>query len=695
MVKPSSTAQIKAVQTPLSRLGLDTPAALALHLPIRYEDETKIVNIAQAIVALATTAVQTQGHVIRCEVQFRPRRQLVVLIADETDELTLRFLNFYPSQQKQMAVGMHLRVRGDLRQGYFGPEMVHPTVKVCLPDAPLSKELTPIYSTIAGLGQATLRKAIEKGLKEPELKKFLEEIFTPGVICQIKYPFFSELPSLEEAIRLLHHPDSHTNSASLLERTHPAWRRVQFEELLAQQISLQQAHMERKKRQAPAFCRQKNSRKDAFLQILPFQLTQAQHRVWDEITADLEQAYPMNRLLQGDVGSGKTAIAALAACYAIENGYQVALMAPTEILAEQHYQKFLPWFTSLGISIVWLTGSLKVKEKRLAQEQIMRGEAQLAIGTHALIQEGITFANLGLAIIDEQHRFGVRQRLQLHAKKGTEPVYAHQLMMSATPIPRTLAMTYYADLEVSVIDELPPGRKPVVTKLIKENRRSEVVVGVQQELAKGRQCYWVCPLIEESEVLQLKTALETFETLSNTLAEYSVGLIHGKLKAEEKSSIMARFKDGQIQLLVSTTVIEVGVDVPNATLMVIEHAQRFGYAQIHQLRGRVGRGAEQSVCILLYSDALSTAAKERLQTLRNSSDGFEIAEKDLALRGPGELLGARQSGDTMLRFVDLQRDAWLIAAVKDLAHDLLQNEPQLAMKHLVRWLGSRTELLKA
>jgi ATP-dependent DNA helicase RecG len=695
MVKPSSTAQIKAVQTPLSRLGLDTPAALALHLPIRYEDETKIVNIAQAIVALATTAVQTQGHVIRCEVQFRPRRQLVVLIADETDELTLRFLNFYPSQQKQMAVGMHLRVRGDLRQGYFGPEMVHPTVKVCLPDAPLSKELTPIYSTIAGLGQATLRKAIEKGLKEPELKKFLEEIFTPGVICKIKYPFFSELPSLEEAIRLLHHPDSHTNSASLLERTHPAWRRVQFEELLAQQISLQQAHMERKKRQAPAFCRQKNSRKDAFLQILPFQLTQAQHRVWDEITADLEQAYPMNRLLQGDVGSGKTAIAALAACYAIENGYQVALMAPTEILAEQHYQKFLPWFTSLGISIVWLTGSLKVKEKRLAQEQIMRGEAQLAIGTHALIQEGITFANLGLAIIDEQHRFGVRQRLQLHAKKGTEPVYAHQLMMSATPIPRTLAMTYYADLEVSVINELPPGRKPVVTKLIKENRRSEVVVGVQQELAKGRQCYWVCPLIEESEVLQLKTALETFETLSNTLAEYSVGLIHGKLKAEEKSSIMARFKDGQIQLLVSTTVIEVGVDVPNATLMVIEHAQRFGYAQIHQLRGRVGRGAEQSVCILLYSDALSTAAKERLQTLRNSSDGFEIAEKDLALRGPGELLGARQSGDTMLRFVDLQRDAWLIAAVKDLAHDLLQNEPQLARKHLVRWLGSRTELLKA
>ena len=695
MVKTTSTAQIKAVQTPLSRLGLDTPAALALHLPIRYEDETKIVNIAQAIVALATTAVQTQGHVIRCEVQFRPRRQLVVLIADETDELTLRFLNFYPSQQKQMAVGMHLRVRGDLRQGYFGPEMVHPTVKVCLPDAPLSKELTPIYSTIAGLGQATLRKAIEKGLKEPELKKFLEEIFTPGVICQNKYPFFSELPSLEEAIRLLHHPDSHTNSASLLERTHPAWRRVQFEELLAQQISLQQAHMERKKRQAPAFCRQINSRKDAFLQILPFQLTQAQHRVWGEITADLEQAYPMNRLLQGDVGSGKTAIAALAACYAIENGYQVALMAPTEILAEQHYQKFLPWFTSLGISIVWLTGSLKVKEKRLAQEQIMRGEAQLAIGTHALIQEGITFANLGLAIIDEQHRFGVRQRLQLHAKKGTEPVYAHQLMMSATPIPRTLAMTYYADLEVSVIDELPPGRKPVVTKLIKENRRSEVVVGVQQELAKGRQCYWVCPLIEESEVLQLKTALETFETLSNTLSEYSVGLIHGKLKAEEKSSIMARFKDGQIQLLVSTTVIEVGVDVPNATLMVIEHAQRFGYAQIHQLRGRVGRGAEQSVCILLYSDALSTAAKERLQTLRNSSDGFEIAEKDLALRGPGELLGARQSGDTMLRFVDLQRDAWLIEAVKDLAHDLLQNEPQLARKHLVRWLGSRTELLKA
>jgi len=403
----------------------------------------------------------------------------------------------------------------------------------------------------------------------------------------------------------------------------------------------------------------------------------------------------MNRLLQGDVGSGKTAVAALSAACALDNGYQVALMAPTEILAEQHFLKLLPWFEGMDISVGWLTGSLKAKEKREVQQQIMDGSLQLVIGTHALIQEGVHFAKLGLAIIDEQHRFGVLQRLQLYSKNGDQSVYAHQLMMTATPIPRTLAMTYYADLEVSVIDELPPGRSPIITRLIKNSRRLEVVEGIQRELVKGRQAYWVCPIIEESEALQLKTALETYEQLTAELPQYQVGLIHGKLSAAEKSRIMQAFKNCEIQMLVSTTVIEVGVDVPNATLMVIEHAERFGYAQIHQLRGRVGRGSEQSACLLMYAEPLSMTAKERLQNLRESNDGFVIAERDLELRGPGELLGAKQSGDTMLRFVDLNRDAWLVEIAREFAHDLLQNHPVIAQEHVRRWLGSRADFLKS
>ena len=403
----------------------------------------------------------------------------------------------------------------------------------------------------------------------------------------------------------------------------------------------------------------------------------------------------MNRLLQGDVGSGKTAVAALAAAHVINQGYQVAFMAPTEILAEQHYQKLLPWFSQLNIEITWLTGSLRAKDKKAAQEKISSGQAQLAIGTHALIQEGVEFAHLGLAIIDEQHRFGVRQRLQFHGQQGEEAVYAHQLMMSATPIPRTLAMTYYADLEVSVIDELPPGRTPIITKTLRDSRRPEVVFGIREELKKGRQAYWVCPLIEESEVLQLQTVVDTYEALSQELAEFNVGMIHGKMSSEDKSTIMHKFKQGELQLLVSTTVIEVGVDVPNASLMVIEHAERFGYSQIHQLRGRVGRGQVESVCILLYGEQLSMAAKERLKVLRENTDGFVIAEQDLLLRGPGELLGSKQSGDAMLRFVDLQRDAWLVSLVKDFAHDILNTSPQLAELHLQRWLGSRVDYLKA
>jgi ATP-dependent DNA helicase RecG len=682
-------------KSPLEQLGLVTPAALALHLPIRYEDETQLISIEAALIELPNVGVQTQGRVIQCEVKFRPRRQLVVIIADDDAELVLRFLNFYPSQQKQMAVGNYLRVRGDIREGFFGPEMVHPTVKAVLPETPLPEQLTPVYSTVAGVGQITIRKAIEKGLKDLSVKKFLREIIPIEKITNQKYSFIKELPTLEEAIFTLHYPTPQMNKTELLERTHPAWRRIQFEELLAQQISLQRAHLERQKRKAPLLHGKQSNYVNQLLHLLPFELTHAQKKVWQEIALDLAKPFPMNRLLQGDVGSGKTVIAALAIAHAMDYGYQAAFMAPTEILAEQHYRKLIDWFTALGVQIVWLTGSLKAKEKRFAIEKIKSGEAQLAIGTHALIQEGVEFAQLGLAIIDEQHRFGVKQRLQFHGQQGVEEIYAHQLMMSATPIPRTLAMTYYADLEVSVIDELPPSRKPIVTKTVKASRRQEVILGVRQELEKGRQAYWVCPLIEESEVLQLQTVTDTYQLLQAELADMKVGMIHGKLHADEKSAMMQSFKDGEVQLLVSTTVIEVGVDVPNASLMVIESAERFGFSQIHQLRGRVGRGEAESVCILLYGDQLSWAAKERLKVLRDHADGFVIAEHDLSLRGPGELLGSRQSGESMLRFVDLQRDAWLVSLVKEFAHDILNSSPEIAELHLNRWLGSRIDFLKA
>lgn len=681
-------------ESTLTKLGLNTPADFALYLPIRYEDETSLKTIEQAIQEAGQETVQTQGKVIHCEIKFRPKRQLVVLIADKTGELTLRFLNFYPSQQKQMSLGSFLRVRGDIRQGFLGPEMVHPTVKSVLPDTPLPNKLTPIYSTIAGVSQLSVRKGIEKGLKDSSVNQFLKEIIPLNAIENSKYAFLKDLPTLDKAVFTLHYPSVLEDKNALMDRTHLAWRRIQFEELLAQQISLQRAHLERQKRKSPKILYSEGNIIRALKNKFSFDLTEAQKRVWSEISDDMSKSYPMNRLLQGDVGSGKTAVAALAAAHAIQNGYQAALMAPTEILAEQHYLKFKTWFEHLGIEITWLTGSLKNKDKKLAHEKIKSGQTQLAIGTHALIQNEVEFVNLGLAIIDEQHRFGVRQRLQLHSHQGSEKVFAHQLMMTATPIPRTLAMTYYADLEVSVIDQLPPGRKPVITKTFRESRRNEVVNGISQELRLGRQVYWVCPLIDESEVLQLQTVVETHEILKNELSEFQVGMIHGRMSSDEKSLIMKQFKDGLINVLVSTTVIEVGVDVPNASLMVIEHAERFGFSQIHQLRGRVGRGEAESVCILLYSDQLSQTAKERLKVLRESSDGFVIAEQDLLLRGPGELLGAKQSGDTMLRFVDLQRDAWLISLVKDFAHDILIESPELADLHLRRWLGSRVDFLK-
>ena len=684
----------KQAPSTLQKMGLDSPMALALHLPSRYEDETELLTIEEAIHQGRFNSAQTQGVVIRNQVLFRPRRQMVVTIEDETETLNLRFLNFYPSQQKQMAVGANIRVRGEVREGFQGPEMVHPTVRAVAPDAPLPASLTPVYPASVGVSQTIIRKAVSQALRDPSLQDSLAE-FLPKELMAELLPSH-DWPNLQAAITYLHQPPADANTQALLERTHPAWRRVQFEELLAQQISLKRAHAIRRERHAPSFPREKKQSLEAgLLKVLPFKLTNAQERVWSEISHDLSQSFPMNRLLQGDVGSGKTVVAALAAARVMDHGYQAAIMAPTEILAEQHYLKMKEWFEPLGVKIAWLSGSLKAKEKRLAQAVIENGQAQLIIGTHALIQENVSFAKLGLAVIDEQHRFGVRQRLEIQQRVGSELFYCHQLMMSATPIPRTLAMTYYADLDVSVIDELPPGRKPIATKVVKASRRDEVIGGLQSWLSKGLQAYWVCPLIEESEVLQLQTAVESFEQLTQALPDFKVGLVHGRLKAEEKAAVMAAFKANEIQLLVATTVIEVGVDVPNAALMVIEHAERFGYAQIHQLRGRVGRGSADSVCILMYAEPLSIAAKERLQTLRETSDGFVIAERDLSLRGPGELLGAKQSGDAMLRFVDLQRDAWLIELAQQAAERLLAEHADLVERHLERWLGSRAEFLKA
>ncbi|WP_354686908.1 ATP-dependent DNA helicase RecG [Cupriavidus necator] len=679
----------------LAKLGLRRPVDLVLHLPMRYEDETTLEPIADAIrrAGLGQPA-QVEGEVISNEVTFRPRRQLVVKIADDSGELTLRFLNFYGSQTKQMAEGVRLRVRGEVRGGFFGAEMVHPTVRPVVPGEALPDRLTPVYPSTAGIAQAYLRKAIGGALSRTPMPETLPQAVLQGPLARL------HLRPLADCLRLLHAPPPQESEAALADRSHPAWQRIKFDELLAQQISLRRAHAARREKTAPTMPRRDGGLLTRFLAALPFRLTGAQERVVAEIAADMTRPHPMHRLLQGDVGSGKTIVAALAACQAIDAGYQAALMAPTEILAEQHYRKLSAWLEPLGVPVVWLAGSLKAKEKREAAARVESGEAQLVIGTHALIQDAVRFAKLGLSVVDEQHRFGVAQRLALRGKAGATDVPApdtvpHQLMMSATPIPRTLAMTYYADLDVSVIDELPPGRTPIVTRLVNDARRDEVIARVHHAAAEGRQVYWVCPLIEESEALQLQTAVETYETLVAALPDLCVGLVHGRLPPAEKAAVMDDFSANRMQVLVATTVIEVGVDVPNASLMVIEHAERFGLAQLHQLRGRVGRGSAESVCLLMYQAPLSPTARERLATMRETTDGFEIARRDLEIRGPGEFLGARQSGEAMLRFADLNTDAWLVEYAQEAAEVMLERFPEAVEAHLSRWLGGREHYLKA
>ncbi|MEN9903174.1 MAG: ATP-dependent helicase RecG [Pseudomonadota bacterium] len=665
----------------LEKLGLRRPLDFALHLPLRYEDQTHVTLLAEAPAAgPALFAIKVRA----VTVAFRPRRQLVVQVEDDSGRANLRFLNFYGSQTKQFERArdedLTLHAWGELKPGYLGPELVHPTISKPPEDAAdeaPSDTLTPQYPTTAGVSQAQLRTRIGKALKDLSLPETLPHTEDSR-----------HLPGLNDALRYLHAPPPDVNLSALNGRSHLAWQRICLEELVAQQLSLRKARLARRQKGAPVL-RGNGSLTNALIKRLPFALTHAQERAYGEICADLNQHFPMQRLLQGDVGSGKTIVAALAACQAIEAGYQVAFMAPTELLAEQHYNKLVEWLVPLGIKIAWLSGSQK-KSERTAQLSAAASDANLVVGTHALFEDAVDFSKLGLVIIDEQHRFGVAQRLALR-EKGNNP---HQLMMSATPIPRTLAMSYFADLDCSVIDELPPGRTPIRTRLIADTRRDDVITAIRNAIAGGEQCYWVCPLIEESETLELQTAIDTHALLTEALPEYQVGLVHGRLKADEKIATMRAFAEGTHHLLVATTVIEVGVDVPNASLMVIEHAERFGLAQLHQLRGRVGRGARESSCILIYGQPLSNTAKERLRIIYENTDGFEIAQADLQLRGPGELVGKRQSGVPMLRYADLERDADLIPTAQKIADLMLKETPALTELHMDRWFGHAEGFLK-
>jgi ATP-dependent DNA helicase RecG len=674
--------QIKAFSKPLianlAKLGISNLQGLLLHLPLRYIDETHVTAVRDLRMG---ESAQVEGEIVHAEVTYKPRKALIARLEDASGQITLRFLHFYPSQINALKVGAKLRVYGEVRSGFFGYEMVHPTCKAVGEKTIVAETLTPVYPTVAGLGQASLRKAI--GIALQQQGEMLETL--PAQI----YADLN-LPSFALSLTALHHPSPDVSLRALDNKTTAHWRRLAFDELLAQQLSMRKHYARRRSVSAPQF---KRSTKlvSALLKSLPFALTGAQQKVALEIERDLTQAHPMQRLLQGDVGSGKTIVACMAALQCVENGWQVALMAPTEILAEQHYRKMLSWLQPLDIKIAWLTGSQNKKDRDAALESIASGEAKLVVGTHALFQEAVRFKSLGLAIIDEQHRFGVHQRLALRQKGQPEP---HQLMMSATPIPRTLSMSYYADLDVSVIDELPPGRSPIVTKIVSDARRDEILQRVREACLQGNQAYWVCPLIEESEALQLATANDTYALMQHEFPELKVGLVHGRMKPAEKQAVMAEFSAGHSQLLVATTVIEVGVDVPNASLMVIEHAERMGLSQLHQLRGRVGRGATKSTCILLYQNKLSDTARARLKVIYESNDGFAIAQADLQIRGPGELLGVRQSGVPMLKIADLERDVDLLEAAKDMADTLLQNYPAEVEQHLDRWMSTAGELVK-
>jgi ATP-dependent DNA helicase RecG len=663
----------------LGEIGIHTVQDLLFHLPLRYEDRTRL----HAIGALRPgERALIEGQIEHSAIVRGRRAMLVVVLADGTGRINLRYFHFRAHQQRQLARGTQLRCFGEVRAGYQGLEMVHPSYARLLPgrEPPIADRLTPVYPTVEGLGQNSWISLTDQALAALdrgtlELEELLPEAMTRNL----------RLPSLAAALAYIHRPPPDADLAALAQHEHPAQHRLAMEELLAHNVSMQRLHRRQRARTAPAMPRATEA-EDRFREQLPFELTRAQARVCLDICQDLAGAHPMQRLLHGDVGSGKTVVAALAALRAIGNGYQVEVMAPTEILAEQHLRVFGEWLRPLGIDPVWLSSKVTGKARRQALEAIA-GDAPLAIGTHALMQEGVDFARLGLVVVDEQHRFGVHQRMALVEKGSGQDMRPHQLIMTATPIPRTLAMTAYAGLEVSVIDELPAGRKPVTTVVIANDRRAEVVQRVAAACSEGRQAYWVCTLIEESDAIQAQAAEAVAGELQQELSGLRVGLVHGRMKAPEKQAVMEAFERGAIQLLVATTVIEVGVDVPNASLMIIENAERLGLAQLHQLRGRVGRGAVQSSCVLLYTAPLGDLARQRLDIMRQTADGFRIAEKDLELRGPGEVLGTRQTGMLQFRVADLARDAHLLQRIPAVADSLLRHHPAQVDQLIARWIG--------
>jgi len=673
-----------ALAETLRKLGIERLQDLWFHLPLRYEDRTRITPIRDLV---AGESAQVEGVVEAVETGFRYRPQLRVAITDASHEtLVLRFFHFRRQQAQQFAPGLRLRCYGAIRHGQHGLEMVHPQYRALHGDTALDETLTPVYPITEGLGQQRLRGVIDKALArlpgEAELELIPSDLLQP-----------LGLMPLREALLGAHRPAPDADVQALLSGRHPAQQRLAFEELLAHHLSLKRLRAQVRKHRAPALPADPASRQ-RFIDALPFTLTGAQRRVASEIARDLAKRVPMLRLVQGDVGSGKTVVAALAALHAIANGRQTALMAPTELLAEQHLRSFRAWFEPLGIEVVWLAGKVTGRARDKALTQLAAG-APIAVGTHALMQEGVAFARLGLAIVDEQHRFGVQQRMALRDKGLAGGEAPHQLVLTATPIPRTLAMSAYADLDVSTLDELPPGRTPVRTVALANTRRDEVIERIRAACAEGRQAYWVCTLIEDSDQLQAQAVEVAHAQLCAALPDLAVGLVHGRMKPKEKQAAMDAFKDGRTALLVATTVIEVGVDVPEASLMVIENAERLGLAQLHQLRGRVGRGSVASTCVLLYQPPLSGLAKQRLETLRETNDGFVIAEKDLRLRGPGELLGTRQTGEMGFRVADIVRDASLMPAVHRVGTALLRGHPASAKRLTARWIGAAARFAEA
>jgi ATP-dependent DNA helicase RecG len=669
----------------LARLDIRTHQDLLLHLPARYQDRTRIAPIGSL---RPGEEAAVEGVVQLARIRAGRRRMLLVYLSDGTGALLLRFFHFTARQQQVFTNGVRLRCYGEVRGAADTPEIIHPEYQL-IGDEPVDETpaLTPVYPATAGLHQATLRSLIFRAvdhLDGPAGERFVPELLPPDLLSRYR------LAPLRDALLYIHRPPPDAPAAALAEGLHPLRKRLAFEELLAHQLGMRVLHAEAAQHGAPVLAGPGELGR-RFLAGLPFELTAAQRRVIADIERDLRRPHPMQRLVQGDVGSGKTVVAAAALLVAVESGCQAAIMAPTELLAEQHYRNVDGWLRPLGVKVGWLSGKSKGKSRQQALDAIKSGAMQVAVGTHALFQQEVTFSALGLVIVDEQHRFGVHQRLALREKGRRQGRYPHQLIMTATPIPRTLMMTAYADLDCSIIDELPPGRQPVTTVVVPDTRRDEVLQRVRSVCVGGRQAYWVCTLIEESEALQCQAAIDTAAHLAAALPELSVGLVHGRLKPAEKEAVMAGFKAGEIDLLVATTVIEVGVDVPNASLMIIENAERLGLAQLHQLRGRIGRGSEKSACVLMYHSPLSERGRERLAVLRETADGFEIARRDLDMRGPGEILGVRQAGLMRLRIADLQRDGELIAPVSEAAGVLLARFPEAAAAIMKRWFEGRPQ----